>query len=350
MSRYEPEYLDTIRNAITLSELIRPAVALKRRGKEYLGLCPFHHERTPSFTVNDGKRFFHCFGCGAHGDAFSWLTRHDGQTFPDAVKHLAGVAGIAEPHELDREAAERTRREARERRQREERERREAAEKAAAHVARIVKAGTFETHSYMASKGFPDEPVLVRDGWLVVPIYDADGNMRSAEYITAEGEKRFHPGGVIGGNFHRIRRLDVSREVWLVEGYATGWSVFSALRRRSIHVEVRVCFSSGNLLRVGQEAIRAGLDVYSVADHDWWRCKQKHAWDAPLDADPMCPTCGGKGSPPAGEKAAADLSRPYWLPPEAGQDANDYHAAEGIEALASALRAFRYSPTADTEN
>lgn len=85
------------RDAVRLSALIGESVALRRQGREFAGLCPFHGERTPSFTVNDDKGFFHCFGCGAHGDALGWMMQYHRLAFPEAVAHLAARAGLARP-------------------------------------------------------------------------------------------------------------------------------------------------------------------------------------------------------------------------------------------------------------
>ena len=71
---FSPEFLDLLREKVTLSDLIARRVKLTRKGRESLGLCPFHKEKTPSFTVNDDKGFYHCFGCGAHGDVIRFLT------------------------------------------------------------------------------------------------------------------------------------------------------------------------------------------------------------------------------------------------------------------------------------
>ena len=90
-------FLDEIRNRTTLSALIGASVKLDKKGKEHKGCCPFHSEKTPSFTVNDDKGFYHCFGCGAHGDAIRWLTDQRGMDFIDAVKDLAAAAGLEMP-------------------------------------------------------------------------------------------------------------------------------------------------------------------------------------------------------------------------------------------------------------
>ena len=86
--------------------MIAPSVKLIKAGREFKACCPFHSEKTPSFTVNDEKGFYHCFGCGAHGDAIRFLTDARGLPFMDAVKELAGKAGIdvpaADPRERDR--------------------------------------------------------------------------------------------------------------------------------------------------------------------------------------------------------------------------------------------------------
>ncbi|KEZ00603.1 DNA primase [Sphingomonas sp. BHC-A] len=102
-------FLDEIRSRTSLSGLIGQKVKLEKKGKEHKGCCPFHSEKTPSFTVNDDKEFYHCFGCGAHGDALRWLTDHEGMDFMDAVKQLAAAAGLEMPAR-SAEEAERARR------------------------------------------------------------------------------------------------------------------------------------------------------------------------------------------------------------------------------------------------
>lgn len=91
------EFLDAIRAANLLSNVISPSVKLARAGREWKACCPFHNEKTPSFVVNDEKGFYHCFGCGAHGDAIAFLTEARKLTFSSAVKKLAAMAGIPLP-------------------------------------------------------------------------------------------------------------------------------------------------------------------------------------------------------------------------------------------------------------
>ncbi|MBL8676696.1 MAG: DNA primase, partial [Alphaproteobacteria bacterium] len=94
------KFLDTLRSRLSLSEIIGEKVKLTRKGREYHGLCPFHHEKTPSFTVNNEKEFYHCFGCGAHGDAIRFLTEIHKLTFMEAVKELATRVGLTIPAEM----------------------------------------------------------------------------------------------------------------------------------------------------------------------------------------------------------------------------------------------------------
>lgn len=103
------EFLDELRARTLLSGLIGKSVKLQRAGREWRACCPFHHEKTPSFYVNDEKGFYHCFGCGAHGDAIRFMTESGGLPFMDAVKELAAQAGLDMPA-LDPHAAERAER------------------------------------------------------------------------------------------------------------------------------------------------------------------------------------------------------------------------------------------------
>lgn len=104
-----PAFLDELRARTTLSVLVGRTVKLQRAGREHRACCPFHNEKSPSFYVNDDKGFYHCFGCGAHGDAIRWLTEHQGLPFIDAVKDLAQAAGLDMPAP-DRRAAEKAER------------------------------------------------------------------------------------------------------------------------------------------------------------------------------------------------------------------------------------------------
>jgi DNA primase len=108
---YPPRFLEELKNKINLSDLVSKKVALKARGKDFVGLCPFHNEKTPSFTVNDIKGFYHCFGCSAHGDIFSFLMETEGLSFKEAIEKLATDNGIDLPKLQKSEKGEEERKE-----------------------------------------------------------------------------------------------------------------------------------------------------------------------------------------------------------------------------------------------
>lgn len=89
--------LDEIRNRLSIVSFIGETVPLKRAGRNFKGLCPFHQEKTPSFMVTEEKQIFHCFGCGAGGDLFTFLMKLNSLTFPEALKELAKRAGVTLP-------------------------------------------------------------------------------------------------------------------------------------------------------------------------------------------------------------------------------------------------------------
>ena len=99
MASFAAHVLDEIRARVDIVELVGQWVNLKRTGANWKGLCPFHNEKTPSFTVHPKKNIFHCFGCGAGGDAFTFLMRQDRLAFPEAVRALAQRAGVDLPEE-----------------------------------------------------------------------------------------------------------------------------------------------------------------------------------------------------------------------------------------------------------
>ncbi|HLI11713.1 MAG TPA: DNA primase [Alphaproteobacteria bacterium] len=100
-----PQFLDELRGRLGLVEVISRRVKLQRKGREHAGLCPFHSEKTPSFWVNEEKGFFHCFGCGAHGDVIGFVMRSESLSFPEAVERLAAEAGLAVPQSSPQERA-----------------------------------------------------------------------------------------------------------------------------------------------------------------------------------------------------------------------------------------------------
>ena len=86
-----------IKNAADIVEVVSESVLLKKTGKNYVGLCPFHSEKTPSFTVSPQKQIFYCFGCAAGGNVFSFIMKRDGISFPEAARILSRHYGIDVP-------------------------------------------------------------------------------------------------------------------------------------------------------------------------------------------------------------------------------------------------------------
>jgi DNA primase len=145
-----PEFVEELRNRLSISNLVGRRVRLQKRGREHTGLCPFHNEKTPSFTVSDEKGFYHCFGCGAHGDVVGFVMRSEGLPFPEAVERLAREAGMEVPVSSPEE-------------------RRKAAKQATLHGALEAAAKWFETQlrgnngrvglEYFKRRGLRDETI-----------------------------------------------------------------------------------------------------------------------------------------------------------------------------------------------
>ena len=96
--RIPEEFINEVRNNVNIVDVISQYVSLEKKGKDYIGLCPFHQEKTPSFTVNEEKQFFKCFGCGKGGNVFKFLMYKDNLTFPESVEQVAEYAHIAMPN------------------------------------------------------------------------------------------------------------------------------------------------------------------------------------------------------------------------------------------------------------
>ena len=98
---YSEEIIDEVREKNDIVDVISPYVRLTKRGANYVGLCPFHNEKTPSFSVNTGRQSFHCFGCGVGGNSISFVMKYENLTFTEAIKQMADRVGINLPEEHD---------------------------------------------------------------------------------------------------------------------------------------------------------------------------------------------------------------------------------------------------------
>src|SRR5271163_3175326 len=93
------EFVQTLLSRVDIVEVVDRQVPLKKAGANYTACCPFHNEKTPSFTVTPSKQFYHCFGCGANGNAISFLMEFDRLSFVEAIEQLAGQLGMEVPKE-----------------------------------------------------------------------------------------------------------------------------------------------------------------------------------------------------------------------------------------------------------
>src|SRR5437588_7477334 len=147
---FPPGFLDELRARVPLGSLVGRRVKLIRRGRELGGLCPFHHEKTPSFYVVEDKGFFHCFGCGAHGDAIGYLMRAENLDFIEAIERLAAEAGLAVP---------RQRPQSRERAQRQKTLLEALAAAAKFYEARLWSPAGTRAREYLAARGLDEETI-----------------------------------------------------------------------------------------------------------------------------------------------------------------------------------------------
>jgi len=102
MAHFPPAFLDEVVARADIVDIIARHVELKKSGANLMGLCPFHHEKSPSFSVSPDKQLYYCFGCGQGGGAFQFLMEHDGYSFPEAVEYLAEKAGLEVPQDSER--------------------------------------------------------------------------------------------------------------------------------------------------------------------------------------------------------------------------------------------------------
>lgn len=95
--RFPPSFIERLRDIALMSDVVGARIPLKQFGREYKACCPFHKEKTPSFTVNNEKNFYHCFGCGAHGDAIEFVRKYENLSYPESIERLAHEVGLPLP-------------------------------------------------------------------------------------------------------------------------------------------------------------------------------------------------------------------------------------------------------------
>lgn len=285
-----------------IAEVIGQVVALKKQGKEYKGCCPFHAEKTPSFTVIPEREFFHCFGCGANGDVIDFVARHNGTDNAGAIALLTG----GNPLEMS-DNDKRQRRDIMV--QREADHAREEADAIKRAGQRWNAATECDDHPYLTLKGVPPHMARLEGDKLILPIYGPDGEICSVQTINDDGKvKRFQyhaptKGGRLNIGLHLGRTI-------ICEGFATGASIHDA-----VPDQVCVTFSKGNMAVVARELVAAGVPIILAAD---------------LNAGAEMTAL------------AKELDCPVAIPTD--KDFNDQAKSQGIDSVATtfnlALRAF----------
>jgi hypothetical protein len=326
--------LDEIRARIKLADLIGRRVTLRRQGRELVGLCPFHAEKSPSFTVVEAKGFWHCFGCSAHGDAIAFLMRLDGLTFAEAFDQLRAEAGLGEalpdPERArrDRERLARQQRAIAAREAERERRRRESALELWRRAG--PSAGTL-AEAYLAARGidvaaiggmppslrFAGE-VLHRetDQWLpamVGGVQGPDGRVVAIHrtFLAPDGASKAQVraakmmlGPAWGG---AVRFGRAGERLGAGEGIETSASVLQALRAAGDHLPIWALLSLGNFAG-------AGLPERRPARH-------------PERADKVLPS------------PRPDLARPGFMPPAGVREFTWFADADGDPWTAERLLA-----------
>ena len=95
--RIPKEFIDSLLEKANIADIIGGYIKLEKKGNDYWAKCPFHNEKTSSFSVSENKQFFHCFGCGAHGNAIGFVMEHANKTYPEAIETIANSLGIEIP-------------------------------------------------------------------------------------------------------------------------------------------------------------------------------------------------------------------------------------------------------------
>jgi len=269
--------INEVREQTDIVELISQYVSLKRAGVNHVGLCPFHSEKSPSFSVNSARQFFHCFGCGVGGDVFSFLMQTEGLTFPDAVRRLAEQRGI--------DLQERILSPEEELRQRQRERLCRVNDVAASYFHQLLMdhpAGA-EARNYMKTRGYGRKAAgeyqigFALDSWdglkkhleeqgitaadartlglirpgkegrgdydlfrgrLIFPVYDLSGQIvafagrvlddSKPKYINSPESPIYHKGRVLFGLYQARQAMRQSGDVLLVEGYFDQLALFRA--------------------------------------------------------------------------------------------------------------------------
>ncbi len=308
--------IEAIKDQYPLADAVRRHLVLKRRGQTLVGLCPFHMERTPSFTVYPQEERFHCFGCAAHGDIFDFLHHQEGLDIRAAAEQLTGgtVPVMSETRVAElkaRQALFET----------EQAMRRDAAMRQA-RERWIAADPTYTSHPYLTAKGIRPNGTRLDGAHILVPLHGADGKIQSLQTIDPAGHKLFcsdlpTAGGlfVIGQKF-----TEAAGPVLVCEGFATG----ATLHEATGHTVV-VTFNAGNLAKVAERLVATHSGRHWIVAGDDDRGKAKNP--------------GREAAIAAAYILGCRAAFPSFPAASVGTDFNDMAALSGMNAVRASLEA-----------
>lgn len=308
--------IEAIKDQYPLADAVRRHLVLKRRGQTIVGLCPFHMERTPSFTVYPQEERFHCFGCGTHGDIFDFLQHQEGLDIRAAAESLTGgtfpVMSATRVAELKSrqalfEAEQATRRDAA---MRQARERWIAADP------------TYTSHRYLEAKGIKPNGTRLDGAHILVPLHGPDGKIQTLQTIDPAGHKLFCSDlPTAAGMFVIGQKItETAGPVLVCEGFATG----STLHEATGHTVV-VAFSAGNLAKVAERLAATHSGIHWIVAGDDDRGKAKNP--------------GREAATAAAYNLGCRAVFPEFPAASPGTDFNDMAALSGMEAVRALLDA-----------
>ena len=324
LSRIPDDEIAAVRTLAGLADTIsRRGVKLARRGREYVGLCPFHKEKTPSFTVNEDKGFYHCFGCGAHGDVITFVMGFAGRSFRDAVEDLQGGHGATDP-DVTRRVAERQRRAEAERRAQDEREDRAHVEYARQMWRRAIPASGTPVERYLRGRG------------ITIPIPPSIRYLAAAKHTPTGLILPAMIGGVQGvnGTMIGVHRTFLRRDGTGKAGVRTPRMCLGPIAGGA----VRLAKANGRL--AVSEGIETGLSILQATGVSTWA-----ALSAPNMANVILPPdirdvilgpdgdeAGATGAQKAAKRFVDEGRAVRIAPAPEGQDFNDMLLAEARTA------------------
>lgn len=246
--------IDKLKRQVNIVDIIDSYVRLKKNGKNHTACCPFHSEKTPSFTVSEDKQFYYCFGCGAKGDVIDWLTDYAQMDFVDAIKAIGGEIDATSPEKI-------------------------ALNEKRAPKAKVLKDhcedGELSNHAISNCERI-DDYYKSTCGKIYLPLTTADGELKNLVYFESYDKETpcFIAGGVSYDSFYRISKKDSPN--WLaVTNLKDGYAI-----SKKTGLNVAVCFT-GVILKYVCKWNSGNLNIMPVltpSDDDWLCYEMNYMW------------------------------------------------------------------------